>query len=279
MPTHNKLTKHIINERIADRGIELIGDFTATRFHSLFKCTNDHEWMARPNSILMGTSCPECSPKALFTAEIVNERIAQRGIRLHGEYLGARTYTTFICSAGHIWSQPPMKIMSGKGCPHCAGNAKLSQAIVNEKLKDCGITMLGEYINSHTISLFRCEDGHEWQTSPTNVLRTSGCPHCADYGFNPSKPAYAYLLDYGDFIKYGITNSLMSRLRNHRYKNGDFTVIATRLYEHGTDALRWENYIKTTLGGKYATRERCPDGYTETLHPSLTETMKKYFPL
>jgi hypothetical protein len=139
--------------------------------------------------------------------------------------------------------------------------------------------MLSEYTNARASSLFCCEDGHKWQASPDNVMKKSGCPHCADYGFNPSKPAYAYLLDYGDFIKYGITNSLMSRLRNHRYKNGDFTVIATRLYEHGTDALRWENDIKTTLGGKYATRERCPDGYTETLRPSLTETMKKYFPL
>ena len=215
-------------------------------------------------------------PKAL-TASIINERLKTRNITMLGQYSNSKIKTLFICSYGHEWSALPDKVMRGQSCPHCSGNAKLSQSIVNEKLKNTGITMIGEYINARTKSLFRCDDNHEWMTAPDNVMNKSRCPHCAHYGFNGSKPAYAYLLDYGSFIKYGITNSLESRLKTHLYKNGDFTVVATQLYERGIDALSWENDIKTTLGGKYVTREECPDGYTETLHPSLIESVKKYF--
>jgi hypothetical protein len=170
-----------------------------------------------------------------------------------------------------------MKVMAGKGCPHCAGNARLSKEIVNQKLSQRGISMIGEYYNARTPSLFRCVRGHEWKTNPDNILNKSGCPRCSTYGFNPGKPAYIYLLDYVDFIKYGITNDLETRLSTHRFKNGEFVVLSTKLYENGNDAVNWEKQIKKIFGGRFVTKEKCPDGYTETLSPTLVEDIKKYF--
>jgi hypothetical protein len=212
-----------------------------------------------------------------FTREIINEKISNRGISLLGDYLGIRTYSTFKCLAGHTWSQRPMNVMRGQGCPHCSGNARLSKDIVNEKLKERDIIMIDEYINARTRSVFRCVKNHEWKATPDNVMRVSGCPTCAKYGFVDDKPAYVYLLHFEKFIKYGITNNIKSRLSNHRRLNGNFIVISTRLYENGKDAKKWENEIKNKFGGRYATKEECPDGYTETLSVSLLEEIKKYF--
>ena len=43
----------------------------------------------------------------------------------------------------------------------------------------------------------------------------------------------------------------------------------------GQLALDWENHIKRVYGGRYATKEQCPDGYTETLPIELLENLIK----
>ncbi|MFT5425328.1 MAG: hypothetical protein ACI9ZT_000252 [Gammaproteobacteria bacterium] len=42
--------------------------------------------------------------------------------------------------------------------------------------------MQGEYVNNSTAALFKCSEGHVWETPPASVLSGSGCPHC--YGKN-----------------------------------------------------------------------------------------------
>jgi hypothetical protein len=105
-------------------------------------------------------------------------------------------------------------------------------------------------------------------------LSGNGCPLCAEYGFNPSKPAWIYVLIFANFIKYGITNNLGQRLCKHKL-NGEYTVALSKLYEDGSFALDWENYIKKTHGGKFVTKNECPDGWTETLCVSKLSDLLK----
>ena len=63
-------------------------------------------------------------------------------------------------------------------------------------------------------------EGHTWMATLTN--RTShghGCPICAEYGFNPEKPAWFYLMRRKNEQQLGITNDLVTRLKYHK-KNG-----------------------------------------------------------
>jgi hypothetical protein len=46
-------------------------------------------------------------------------------------------------------------------------------------------------------------------------------------------------------------------------------------HQDGKRALDWENNIKRTFGGRYVTKEQCPDGYTETLAIHLLEHIVK----
>jgi hypothetical protein len=131
-----------------------------------------------------------------------------------------------------------------------------------------GVEIVGDYINGGTKTEFSCSFGHRWYALPNNVLNMgTNCPECSTNGYNPSKPGIFYVIDFGEFIKYGITNNIDSRLKSHK-KNGVYSVVITHLFEDGKTAVNLERHIKCSLGGKFVTKEQCPDGYTETLCPS-----------
>lgn len=268
-----KLTKEIVNERLKDRGIELIGEYVNTNTKSTFKCPKSHEWSAIPRGVMSGRGCPYCSNRFEFTKEIVNERLKDRGIELIGEYYRSDKKTLFRCPYGHEWETKYTTIVGGHGCPHCSNNFPLTKKIVNERVKNRGIELIGDYLGgSQTKALFRCPENHEWETMVQSILSGRGCPSCSISGYTLDLPAHGYLLDFGTFIKFGISNVLHNRLRRHKM-NGKYTVIETKYFENGQDALDWETAVKRKFGGNHVSKEICPDGYTETLPISLREEL------
>jgi hypothetical protein len=59
---------------------------------------------------------------------------------------------------------------------------KLTTVTVNTRLKPKGISLIGEYKGSLHKSVFKCVCGHEWVTTPSSVIHTTGCPKCSDRG-------------------------------------------------------------------------------------------------
>ena len=267
------LTKKNVNERIKHRGIELIGDYIRNKDHTLFSCSNNHTWKALPNSVLRGTGCPHCSNNFLLTKKNVNERIKHRGIELIGEYIRNKDHTLFRCSNNHTWKAVPCNVLRGTGCPRCSNNFLLTTEDIKERIKDRGIELIGDYITADIPVLFRCANNHTWKTTTNNLYRT-GCPECNDGGgFKTFKAGHGYLLDFGHFIKFGISNVLPRRLTEHKRNNGKFTVIKTKLFDNGQDALDWENDIKKKYGGWYVSKDILPHGFTETLPVFFKETL------
>lgn len=249
-----KLSKEIVNQRITDRGIVLEGDYLGARVKALFRCSENHRWMAPPSSVMRGNGCTQCSIRRFqlersFTKEIVNQRLVDAGRteRLIGEYTNSQTKAEFACEYGHTWFAIPNNVLQGHGCPHCAGWTPLSKEIVNQRLIDAGRTerLTGNYVNHCTKTEFTCEDGHTWLATPNSVLGGRGCPHCAEYGFNPNKPATLYYLridsEHGPLWKVGITN----RTVEARFKLNlrQITVIMTRQYLLGFLAREVEQEI------------------------------------
>lgn len=204
-----------------------------------------------------------------------------RGIVLVGEYVTSLTKTTFECVKGHRWDTRPNGIKNGKGCPVCNGGSHNAvsnkKELVNKLLTDGrGISLIGEYINAQTKTLFKCSSGHFWEAKPHSVKNIgSGCPACADHsggGFKVSKPAWEYAFVRENYLKFGITNNLSNRLADHK-RCGDFTLVHSRYHENGQQALDWENLVKKKFGGNFVSKRQCPDGYTETLPSHLLETI------
>jgi hypothetical protein len=192
-----------------------------------------------------------------------------------GEYVKSKAKTLFThLACGHKWLAKPGKVLyAGTGCPRCNRDCPTSREDADMLLSKKNVTIVGEYIDLSTRTELECKLGHRWVTSPLAVIKRTGCPVCAGGGFNQGKEAHVYILDFGDYIKFGVTNSLETRLQSHK-RNGTYKIVITKLFEDGSEALKWERSIKVLFGGRYVTKERCPDGYTETLSPDkLTDLL------
>jgi hypothetical protein len=216
--------------------------------------------------------------RSKLTKDDINRSLQQdgRGITLTGEYLGALVKTTFECGRGHQWFTTPNRVRLGRECRECyISDQTLTKDNINKTLSSRGITLLGEYSGSASRATFVCEEGHRWSTTTASVVHGKGCPSCANHGFDSSKQAWVYILKFDTFIKFGITNTINSRLRTHKRANGDFELAYSYLCD-GKEAIQWEKSIKELFGGRFVSKEQCPDGYTETLPVHLLETLKTH---
>lgn len=146
-------------------------------------------WNASPESILHGCGCPSCgiqksSDARRMSHEEYVSRLEQVNINIEviGTYHGAETPILHRCKIdGYEWNAAPGNTLSGKGCPKCAGNLKLTNEEYIDKLKIVNpyIKPLGEYINSTTKIPHMCLiDGCVWETAPYSTLSGYGCPQC-----------------------------------------------------------------------------------------------------
>jgi hypothetical protein len=205
-----RLTSDTIRNRLKGRGITMRGNYVTSNTKTLFQCAEGHSWEATPASVTSGNGCPHCAGQVPLTKEILNTRIADRGITLLGEYIGSNTKTLFQCSAGHTWETRPKYLMRGSGCLHCAGQAPLSKEIINARIADRGIVMLSEYKNTDTKSLFQCREGHTWETTPYHVSKKgTGCPYCSQQAPLTTENVNARIADRGIvMLDEFITNSV-----------------------------------------------------------------------
>jgi hypothetical protein len=210
-------------------------------------------------------------PSKRYTIEEIKYKLDTngKGIMLIGEYTSKRAKTTFKhVACGYEWlTSFDVVGRLGSGCPKCfIDSKKLSIEQISQRLSVKNITMLGEYVHSHHKTKFKHDEcDHEWEAKPCDLLNdTHGCPKCAKHGFNRSKSAWSYVIESNGYIKYGITNNLEQRMLAHR-RNGDIILHHVKHHSDGNVAKELENDIKKHFGGRFASKEECPDGHTETL--------------
>jgi hypothetical protein len=197
----------------------------------------------------------------------INSKLESKGIQMTGEYLGSFIKTNFTCGNGHHFMAQARHVIGGTfGCHECFVNSsRISDEDINDRIVHRGIRMTGPYIDTVTKTEFECQCGYKWLAEPRGILKGRGCHKCATHGFNPFIPAWVYVLVFGTYIKYGITNNLDQRLYSHKRRNGEFHIAITKLYIDGHMAKQVEQKIKSLHCGKYVTKSQCPDGWTETL--------------
>lgn len=208
---------------------------------------------------------------SLSNKETVNKLISHRNIELIGEYKNSGTKTLFKCHQNHTWLAKPNNVMNRKsGCPHCDGQFPLNNSIVNERLKNKNIQLLGEYSGIDTPVLFSCLTcSHNFYATPYNLMKKSFCPACHQRrgGFNSTKPGTFYILLLSDLncIKYGISNNFKQRLASHK-RSVTCEVLLTKEFNSGINAFLLEKTIKQQFGSSgVITEDQIGSGWTETL--------------
>lgn len=191
-----------------------------------------------------------------YVQELVDKNIGHIPLEV---YVNNATPILHKCIKGHEWKVKPNHVLSKSGCPKCSVTATKSTEQYIKDLLDKGIghTVGEPYRGAKIAILHYCKEGHAWHPTPDKVLSGNGCPSCAEYGFNPSKPAILYYIKVVSYhkevyYKIGITNrTIEDRFSNDKDKS--IQVLMKKEFDIGADARLEEQSILNKYKDKRVT--------------------------
>lgn len=239
-------------------------------------------WDGALKTISRGVGCPACANasrnlKRRLSIETLDELGARLGFVWLEYPINSQTPTPAKCSScGHVWKNRSSSAKRGSSCPQCAG-VYVSEETWNRRAAEANIVWLQTPEGARIPTPARCLNcGLEWEANPGHITKGTGCPGCAEYGFNYKKPALVYFLARGNSIhgrsarKVGITNVHASKVRLRGFGKIGFQTIETWEFSDGSVAASVEyevlNWIRDVIGlPQELNREEMPiGGATET---------------
>ena len=225
-------------------------------------CRDHGPFPQAPNSHLSGRGCGDCAENKPLTTETFIEKVKL----VHGNrydyscvnYVNNSTKVTIICPDHGPFPQTPAIHLRGGACDDCAGNKPLTTKTFVEKAKAVHGNRYDysqvAYVSTHTEVTIICPDHGDFPQIPySHIYIETGCPDCADYGFNPTEPCVLYYIavttDDGDTrYKIGITKNSVQ----NRYPGPDLArirIIKTWRYAIGRSAAEREAEILRQYAG------------------------------
>jgi hypothetical protein len=168
-------------------------------------------------------------------------------------YIRSTEKVIILCKTHGEFEQLPSSHLRPRGCPYCSavfhGLNTTEVFIWKAQLvhKDKYAYSKVAYIGSKIKVPITCPIHGEFLQKPCAHVSGSGCPACAEYGFDPSKPAYLYYLkittdDNSVLYKIGITNRTVDE-RFNLTELSKIEIVKQKLYENGQEALDWEQKL------------------------------------
>lgn len=174
------------------------------------------------------------------------------------DYVNNETKITIVCKHHGGFNQLPNNHLSGKGCRKCGydhssstktGNTGEFLAAAFEVWGDLYDYSKSDYVSAKIPLVIICKEHGEFEKAPDKHIRGQGCPGCAKYGFDQTKPAILYYLkiDMGwncsPIYKIGVTN----RSVNDRFSSPEdrqkIHIIKTWEFQSGREAYLKEQQI------------------------------------
>lgn len=228
--THEEYVREVAD---INPDIEVLEKYMGINTPILHKCLkHDVKWTPQPASILRGCGCPTCSSEKIHNKlcktheQYVDELCRTNSdIEVVGKYVNANTKILHRCKLeGWEWFATPASILSGKGCPKCAGNIKKTH---EEYVKEIGIIhpniiVLENYIDSLTKIAHKCKvDGYVFKRTPSKMLSSPiGCPVCSGYviGNPPEYKNSIWSSEYKEYFSKYLTEEQMKTYMPHSNK-------------------------------------------------------------
>ena len=182
-------------------------EVTASSFKKLFwRCDKGHEWEAMVANRSQGKGCPYCSNRKILpgfndltatSSELAKEVSPNSKIEAIEVTAFSNKKMLWRCDKGHDWEARVFERSRGSGCPYCSNrkllpgfndlattNPELAKEVSpNSKIKAEEVTT-----NSGKRLSWRCNKGHEWETTVDSRSRGNDCPYCSNrkilQGFN-----------------------------------------------------------------------------------------------
>ena len=252
-----------------------------------WKCELGHIYPAAIGSRTSSrkSGCPYCKNKKLLKGfndlatthpELAKEAF---GWDTTSIIAGSSKYFDWKCSLGHIYpAKATLRSSTSKtGCPFCA-NQKILPGFNDiatthpELAKEAfGWDPTKFSYGSEKSLEWKCKYNHVYKAKPnsrTTEVHGTGCPTCAESGYDPNADGYLYFIWQSDWkmLQIGITNSPKTRLTSHSRLGWE--LIELRGPMDGYLAKEWETAILHMLKAKGADLSNGEiagkfDGYSE----------------
>ena len=229
-----------------DKGYSIDVNDKDTHARYLITCPNGHKIRRTMTKFIEGNHCKECSnPKP--NTERVRLQMAEHGLTLISEYVTQLTKLKFTCSAGHVDEKTYHQLKhDGFNCKFCMGRKTLISDVRKEfELEDYILLSTG-YVDQKTRLDYICPKNHRASVTYTDWKHAGArCPYCAEFGFNPDKPAIVYYLRFkttkGYLYKVGITNNTVAK--RFVVDPTPYKIITQMWFPKGEDARNLERLI------------------------------------
>jgi len=265
--THEQYEMQLWDKEVEYWPVELYKGSTTKIAH---ECLCGNIWSIEPYRILRGSKCIVCSNTGTKTNKKYISELPEGYITLE-PYINSRTpimHKHLLCE--HEWKVTPTNMQQGNRCPKCSSNVFKGTDKYKSELPET-ILLLEDYKGSATpIKHRHVVCGHEWDASPNNILKGTGCPICCGKGFNPLAAGYLYFVEFTNdnevYFKVGITNNINLKDRFEKdWSTFNMREVWKKYYQIGQDARNKEKEILQTYSEfKFNTRV-LKSGNTETL--------------
>jgi hypothetical protein len=237
-----------------------------------------------PSSHLSGHGCAACSgKKRLNTKEFV-----QKAKQVHGEkynyskcvYIRALSKVKIICPTHGVFEQKATAHLRGHGCTGCAGIKSPTTEEFIERVNKIHAKKYDysecTYINDRTKIKIICPTHGAFEQAPNSHLMGQGCPSCAQYGFDPTKPGLLYFLKFekpfASFWKIGITNKTIKKRfgSDHAFITSKYTwVLDIGRYAHQIEQSVLKEFREYRFDDSFLFSLLSISGDTECFIPSM----------
>lgn len=172
-------------------GIIVSEKYLGSKIKMNFQCEAGHRWQALSSDIRRGTWCPKCAninrsgAKKLTIEQMMSIAEERGGKCLSEKHIDNKTKLKWKCSEGHIWEAKPSHIKDGIWCPVCGAikrglSRRLSledaQKIAEDRSGKC---LSKKYDVTPNKLTWQCSEGHQWESTYTNIQSGRWCPECA----------------------------------------------------------------------------------------------------
>ena len=236
-----------------------VGEFRNNQSKMMVKHSCGHIWTPSAQSIVYGRGCPKCSGRLLPSPDEyirrINNETEHTFVSWAGDDRGSRCRVFVMCNKGHVFESAIYNILGGSiHCAECNGKKRRSSEYREKQISEIdGVSFVswdGVYssLKSRATVLHSC--GLKWTSTVGDLISGRGCPSCAKYGFDPSKPAFMYALlsSCGSYMKVGIANNIKRRITELKRETPfDFHVSAYVVFDVGRDARLEEKRMHASL--------------------------------
>ncbi|MBR4230817.1 MAG: hypothetical protein IKR74_01500 [Bacilli bacterium] len=263
-----------------------------------WKCKKGHEWLASINHRNKGRNCPYCSNQkvlkgyndlATTNPEILINWNYENNYPLtpHDVIKGSERKVWWKCEKGHEWMQSINKRSINSVCPYCS-NQKVLKGYNDIVTTDPEIAKEWNYEKNYPLTpdsvvvgsgkkvWWKCEKGHEWETSIYHRKKGTGCPICGQ------KQGKETLIKKMIFEKGSLAENNPELSKEWNYEKNGFgpetVMINTNKKvwwkcDKGHEWLQSPNVRSTGVGCPYCASQKILVGYNDllTTNPRLAK--------